>query len=101
MEEAVNHELRNFFKHPDILTTIKSNRLRWAGHIIRAGAEIPEVQGDRNLVGLMVWTRTLKRWYYDAGELKQRTEIIGELNCSKRRPAPVLELMIMIMIHHE
>lgn len=35
-----------------------------------------------------MWTRTLKLWNYNAGELDQGTEIIAEYNCGKRRPAP-------------
>lgn len=66
-------------------------RLRWAGHIIRgdgnyrlkqilvADSEIAEPEWGQILDVLMMWTRTLKHWNYDADELEQGKEIIGEL----------------------
>jgi hypothetical protein len=32
-----NEELHNFYSSPSIITTIKSRRMRWAGHTTRRG----------------------------------------------------------------
>jgi hypothetical protein len=36
--EVYDEELHNFHSSSDIIKTIKSNRMRWAGHVARMGA---------------------------------------------------------------
>jgi hypothetical protein len=35
-----NEELNNLYSSPDIISQIKSRRMRWAGHVVRMGEEI-------------------------------------------------------------
>jgi hypothetical protein len=39
-----NEELHNFYSSPNIITHIKSRRMRWAGYVARMGEDI-SVQG--------------------------------------------------------
>jgi hypothetical protein len=32
-----NEELHNLYSSPNIITMIKSKRMRWAGHVVRMG----------------------------------------------------------------
>jgi hypothetical protein len=34
-----NEELHNLYSSPDIITQVKSRRMRWAGHVARMGYE--------------------------------------------------------------
>jgi hypothetical protein len=34
-----NEELHNLYSSPNIITVIKSRRMRWAGHVARMGAK--------------------------------------------------------------
>jgi hypothetical protein len=34
-----NEELHNLYSSPDIITQVKSRRMRWAGHVARMGEE--------------------------------------------------------------
>jgi hypothetical protein len=34
-----NEELRNLYSSPNIITKIKSRRMRWAGHVARIGGK--------------------------------------------------------------
>jgi hypothetical protein len=34
-----NEELHNLYSYPDIITQVKSRRMRWAGHVARMGEE--------------------------------------------------------------
>jgi hypothetical protein len=58
-----NEELRSLYKKPDIVNEIKSNRLRWLGHVVRMPEEkcprkvFYENPGGRRLKG-----RPRKRW---------------------------------------
>jgi hypothetical protein len=37
MEKVAQGQLRNLYSSPDIIRQIKSNRMRWAGHVARMG----------------------------------------------------------------
>ena len=58
MEEMHNEELNDLYSSSNIVRTIKSRRMRWAGHVARMGEEW---RLYRDLVGKPVGRRPLGR----------------------------------------
>jgi hypothetical protein len=70
-----NEELHNFYSSPSIIRTIKSRRMRWAGHVARMGGRgtsyrilVREPEGKRPL------GRSRRRWVYN---IKIDLRVIG------------------------
>jgi hypothetical protein len=52
-----NEEIHNLYSSPDIISMIKSRRMRWAGHVARMGKMR---NAFKILVGKPEWKRTQK-----------------------------------------
>jgi hypothetical protein len=60
MEKLHNGELHNLYSSPDIITQIKSRRMRWAEHVACMGEE---KKVYRVLVGKPGGKRLLRKWW--------------------------------------
>jgi hypothetical protein len=73
--DAFNEELRNMYSSPNIITMIKSRRMRWAGHVARMGAKrnayriyVGKPKGKRQLGSLRRrWVDNIKMDLRDIG----------------------------------
>lgn len=69
----MNYELKNLYKDPDIISTIKTQRIKWLGHLIRMRNDRgPKMAYERKPEGRRKRGRPRKRWSEDVeNDLKQ------------------------------
>lgn len=83
-----NHELERDFAEPNIVTTVKVNRLRWAGHVARMNTNrAPKILLNNNPDGRRGVGRPKKRWIDGVEEDLRTLKITQWQSKAQDRPA--------------